>query len=457
MFKTTTCPLLIFLFLLDSFSCLSQCISPPAAPACTGTESVVLDNEVLLQGTTKWYYGSPATYGDLTLKGGTLVVCGDLTINRFYMDSGTIYIRPGARFVIGSGIGAGLILAGNSSIYNYGTLEIQRNLSLENGYASAVKPNRIINASTSSVFRMSNQYFVINNQYSWFVNNGTAEFWGIITDAQSSPNSVCLGAGSTTKMAVLINKIADTYVAPSGNACVYVFQLSQFNNKLTSSYSLSICLSSGHNSYSGCGGCPANNWGTAQVFTSCSGCAALSVLASRFISLDVKIFNGTQHRLDWKVEKRDLSGVFTVLRSANGVDYYAIDSLKPKDENTTQFTSYDKNPVKGNNFYMINYSAQNLQQPVNSNPVRIQFNPGNDFSVFPMPFENRFYIQYNPGERPGKIILTDIVGQNIPIHYSLNHEKKQVEVLISVHLVPGVYIIHMRTDKSNIAQTIIKQ
>ena len=35
--------------------------------------------------------------------------------------------------------------------------------------------------------QMNNQYFVINNADSWFVNKGKAYFHGIITDPQSSP------------------------------------------------------------------------------------------------------------------------------------------------------------------------------------------------------------------------------------------------------------------------------
>ena len=44
------------------------------------------------------YYGATTTHNMLTLKGGTLIVCGNLTIDKFYMDSGKIYVRLGRRF-----------------------------------------------------------------------------------------------------------------------------------------------------------------------------------------------------------------------------------------------------------------------------------------------------------------------------------------------------------------------
>jgi hypothetical protein len=244
--------LLLLLFFCWPRIASPQCIVAPAAPACNGTEPLLTNDETLPDGTTKWYYGATTTMNSLTMKGGTLIVCGDLTIDKFYIDSGTVYVRPGARFVIGSGIGAGLILRGNSSFYNYGTFEIQRNLSLESGWASASKPNRVINASVNSIFKMSNQYLVVNNPFSWFVNNGSAECWGIINDPQSVAGSVCLGNGSTTRMAILINKVANTYVVPTGVACVNVFQLSQFFGRLTNSTGLMACLGATHHSDSGC-------------------------------------------------------------------------------------------------------------------------------------------------------------------------------------------------------------
>jgi hypothetical protein len=267
---------------LASTELTAQCRTPLPFTTCTGTEPLVIADEIITQGITKWYYGSTVTMNSLTLRGGTLIVCGDLTIDKFYMDSGQIIVNPSARFVIGSGIGSGLMLQGNCSISNYGTLECYRNLSLENGWASAAKPNVVINATVASVFKMPNQYFVINNANSWFVNNGTAQFWGLIVDAQASPGSVCLNT-SRMQMAILINKVANAYRVNSGNACVYVHQLSQFFGVLTSSPNLFACMAASHTSDAGCipFGCQPNNWGAAQLFTSCNTCASLDVLPLR--------------------------------------------------------------------------------------------------------------------------------------------------------------------------------
>jgi len=264
---------------LISLPVFSQCLQPPPLDDCNGTEPSLADNETLGTGAKKWYYGTAAVYNQVTIRGGTLVVCGDLTFTNFYLDSGTVVIRPGARLHIGSG--AGIVLRGNSSIYNYGTLEVMSNLVLDNSWASATKPNVLINATTSSVFTMSFQYFVINNPYSFFVNNGRADFHGIITDPAAASGSVCLGNSSQTTMRVLYNKSKKPYVAPTGTACVQVSQYSQFTDTLTASPNINVCLGPSHTSDAGCGGCRPNAWGNASIFNSCNGCVEIQVLSMR--------------------------------------------------------------------------------------------------------------------------------------------------------------------------------
>jgi hypothetical protein len=264
---------------LISLPVFSQCVQPPPLDDCNGTEPTLTDNETLGTGAKKWYYGAAAVYNQVTIRGGTLVVCGDLTFTNFYLDSGTIVIRPGARLRIGGG--AGIVLRGNTSIYNYGTFDVTSNLVLDNSWASATKPNVLINATTTSVFSMSHQYFVINNPYSFFVNNGRADFHGIITDPAAASGSVCLGNTGQTTMRVLYNKSRKPYVAPTGTACVQVSQFSQFLDTLTASPNINVCLGPSHTSDASCGGCRPNAWGPANIFNSCNSCGDIQVLSIR--------------------------------------------------------------------------------------------------------------------------------------------------------------------------------
>jgi hypothetical protein len=409
----------------SGFVSKAQCpaVLPPAT--CTGSEPLVIANEILAAGTTKWYYGPVSTMNSLTLRGGKLIVCGDLTIDKFYMDSGQIIINPGARFVIGSGLGEGLNLKGGSSIYNHGTLEIQRNLSLENGWATPATPNIIVNARWASVFKMSNQYFVINNANSWFVNNGLAQFWGIITDPQSSAGSVCLGESSTTTMAILINKVANAYRVSAGNACVYVHQFSEFFGSLTNSPSLFACLSAGHTSNSGCipFGCQPNAWGSAQVFTNCSNCAALGVLPMRFANFLVTEKNNL-NILKWELDNAAADYTFYVERSADGKNFDVLDSLPGSV--ARNFSYIDASVPAGLSYYRIRcmqlQSGRLIISKIISTSSGIQ--PGG--RVFPSPFSHTFFIELSPGQFLQKIIVHDFAGKRIPVDYRQEGHKWRV-------------------------------
>ncbi len=278
MLRTMIMAACIACLLSNATSSFAQCLIPPPLESCNGTEPSLLDNETLVVGNKKWYYGAPVVYNQVTLRGGTLVVCGDLTFNTFTMDSGTVVIRPGARLRIGGG--AGIILRGNSSIYNHGTFECTSNLSLDPTWATPAKPNVVINATSTSFFKMTNQYFTINNTNSFFVNRGRAEFWGLITDYGAGMGSVCLGRFSEVRMAVLYNNRRHTYIAPEGAACVSVFQYSQFRDTLTNSMNINICLSATHNSDATCipHGCRPNAWGTPNIFQFCDQCSGITLL-----------------------------------------------------------------------------------------------------------------------------------------------------------------------------------
>jgi hypothetical protein len=374
------------------------------------------------------------------------------------MDSGNIYVLPGASLVIGSGIGAGLVLRGNSAIYNYGTVEIQRNLSLDNGWATTAKPNLIINATSSSVFKMSNQYLVINNPYSWFVNNGSAEFWGIITDNQSVAASVCLGNNSSTRMAMLINKVANAYTVPSGSACVNVYQWSQFYNPLTSSTNLLACVSGSYTSDTGCipFGCQPNYWGAAQVFTNCTGCNTLILLETGFTSFVAKALNNGSNHLEWQWAAKNPMQRFLIQRSANGASFTTIDSIRAQNQQSIFYID-DKNPLPGNNYYMISSMDPHTDHTINSKIVNVYREHPQTFTFYPIPFSEKLFIRYSTGERPEKIVLKDVHGKAIKMHFFAHEYARQVELKILEPLAPGIFVIHIQTSRQIYSKTIVRQ
>jgi methionine-rich copper-binding protein CopC len=58
---------------------------------------------------------------------------------------------------------------------------------------------------------------------------------------------------------------------------------------------------------------------------------------------------------------------------------------------------------------------------------------------------------------PQKILLTDITGRHIRTNTIVKQNQQRVDITIMDQLEPGVYIIHVQTDKTYIAQTILRK
>lgn len=420
--------ILVALLCLFSQSYLrAQCLTPPPLDSCYGSEPSATNNETLNDGVKKWYYGTTATFTSLTLRGGTLVVCSDLTVDQFYMDSGTIIIRPGARFVIGNGIGFGLDLKGKSAIYNWGTFQCMRNLSLSGNWAGPARPNIIMNVLPTSKFHMQNQYFVMNNPYSFFVNNGFSEFHGIITDPLAAPGSVCLGKSSETMMTVLYNKSKFSYTAPSGAACLNVSEYSNFYDTLTNSNNINVCLGPKHYSDSSCRpwGCKPNAWGQANLFKKCNMCTDIHLLTLQITDFNIQT-KGSSYQLTWKTNLPvNEEYIFTIERSSDGRYFSAIDSITIAKQNRLSiFAIIDKNPLNGYAYYRVQCKSRFANVSVSSPIQKVFFELGAVTRVYPNPFKNGFTVNILPGKKPRKIeffTLKGVLVMSVPVRASDGH------------------------------------
>ncbi len=449
---------LFFFIVILSVTVFAQCLTAPVA-TCTNTEPLATDGETLNAGTSKWYYGPVATFNSYKLNGGTLTVCGNLTIDKFYMDSGKIFVQPGGRLVIGSGIGSGLALKGNSCLYNYGTLEIQRNLSLENGWATAAKPNVVINATLTAIFKMNNQYFVINNANSWFVNKGKAYFHGIITDPQSVANSVCLGKGSETVMTVLYNKVKNTYFAPEPFACVSVSEFSQLWDTLTTANPyIHLCLGPTHRTDSSCRpfGCKPS-WGLADIFRGCTGCSTIQVLSNNFISFTADQLPAG-NMLYWQMENTNTAnGIFFIEASANGQQFQTIQSIAAGRLNTTLKYSYLAPPILSETgYYRIKYTDTISKFITYTPTVKIKFKQPVSVLIYPNPFTNQLQVSLQEKFSSVTATITNAYGEVIS-RQQLSPTAGKWNIKIPPHCHSGIYIVSITAGEHSWRQKVIKQ
>jgi hypothetical protein len=450
---------MLFILSITFLNTHSQCVQPPPLDSCSGTEPSVSDNEILTSGTKKWYYGPTTTLNELTLRGGTLVVCGDLTVDKFYMDSGQIIVRPGARFVIGGGIGSGLVLRGNSAIYNYGRFQCIRNLSLDNTYASATKPNVILNVLPSSDFKMSNQYLVINNPYSFFVNNGKADFHGIITDPGSATGAVCLGNGSQTKMTVFYNRKFNSYAVPSGSACLNVSEYSQMYDSVTTSPNLNTCLGPTHYSDSSCRpwGCKPNAWGRANLFRGCNSCMEVQVLSIQFIRF-VAQENMEGMQLQWATTSAaNADTKFLILCSADGKTFTEIGTVEPVAENlVSNYVFIDRNPLPGVIFYRIVYVHKLSGQKKNSETIKISLHKNYSY-LYPNPFKKTFTMNFKAGKKPTSLEFYNTQGSLIHKQPVLLSQANSIQVSLPLNMPAGSYLLKIIYPMETEIKRILKE
>jgi hypothetical protein len=457
-FLMTSLFLLFFFIVIFSVTVFSQCLTAPAV-ACNSTGPLATDGEILNAGTSKWYYGAVTTFNSYTLQGGTLIVCGNLTIDKFFMDSGKIFVQPGGRLVIGSGIGSGLPLKGNCFLYNYGTLEIQRNLSLENGWATAAKPNVVINAIPAAIFKMNNQYFVINNANSWFVNKGKAYFHGIITDPQSVANSVCLGKGSETVMTVLYNKVKNTYFAPEPFACVSVSEFSQVWDTLTTANPyIHLCLGPTHRLDSSCRpfGCKPS-WGMADIFRGCTACNTIQVLSNNFISFTADEFNGG-NMLHWQMENTNTAnGIFNIESAADGYHFQTIHVLDAGQDNNTKNYSYSVSSLFTEQaYYRVKYTDTISKLITYSPTIKLKRKQFAAIAVYPNPFTDQLQVSLAGEYTSVTAVVANMYGKVI-INRQLSPPGNVWTIKLPPHCAAGIYVVTITAGEHSWPYKLVKQ
>lgn len=382
----------------------AQCVTTPVFAAALGTEPMLVNNDNLLPTQTKWFYGT-GTIDGANLRGGTIIVSGTLQLDNFNFESGTLVVQTGGNLLITNA--TGLVLKGDCYIYNWGRFQILGNIVLDYGVTSALRPNIVVNATSSANFFMPNQYFVINNPWSRLVNNGSGYFGGIITDHNSAAGCVCLGDRSYIETRIVINNVQNTYVVPVGSSCMRVTAYSQFRNVLTSSPSLAVCLAPGHTS-DAC--CMPNAWGAAVVGTNCSSCLALSItLAPEIFPVKAEL-KDTYTKLRWQYAGGLQAERFIVEKSNDGQNFTPLAIV---DANTHSFN--DEDLQEGIIYYRVAAIDRNAKKQWSTVVV---VKRTIEAGVFPNPCNSFMFIKVSGSSGISTVIIYDALGRQIANYMS---------------------------------------
>ncbi len=102
---------LLVLCTIASFHSNSQCSVPSGLPmiAC-GTGTLLTDNANVNTGDTYYYNGFGGSFSNISVNGGTIVLCGSVTITNINFNGGSMVINSGASATFnGSFNGSGTI------------------------------------------------------------------------------------------------------------------------------------------------------------------------------------------------------------------------------------------------------------------------------------------------------------------------------------------------------------
>ncbi|HVU57315.1 MAG TPA: T9SS type A sorting domain-containing protein [Puia sp.] len=430
--RTTLTVLVTTLLSLSVYS-QTTCSSPTIAPAaCSGGNGAATNGVNINGGNTYWFSAGPSTFSSLNLSGGTLRICGNLTVTSMNINSGTIIIEQGGIFSI-----SGSFNVGNLTIINRGTLNINGSLTLQ-GTASTIYND----LSTSYLSITGN--LVVNNA-SGIINRGIFAINGSLT-LQGSGNNLCLQDNAIFNVGTFTNDVTNsiTYAGNGASACFSVSGSATLNNALTASNKISVCKSSS---------APSTGWGAAIVTNGCTSCATILALTINDLTAARR---GDNIMLQWTTRGAIHEGdIFYVERSMDGSNFEVLASVTARDDQSI-YTATDNTLAAPKQYYRIRTvtSAGNKVYSIIAlaNTGLTEEQP---FSVYPNPINpnGKLYIRLtdvSAGRTTGittgamaHLSLLDATGRTVGMQDNALSQGDNVLSWRLPNLHPGVYFLRV--------------
>ncbi|MGN6421580.1 MAG: hypothetical protein ACTHMC_28975 [Pseudobacter sp.] len=308
----------------------AQCTFPAGTPngACTGTPAT--DGVNINAGQTYSYTGTATTFSGVNLNGGTLQVCGTLTISNINFNGGAIVVMSGGSLTLNTGIN----LNTGSLVTNHGTITVNGSLNVGgtdgafinygvanvNGQFSLGSTTAdLVNGAPTAVFNAPGQTVNLSGEMK---NLGVMNVGTITVNGGSD---VCLGPGSQVNTGTLNNNDPNGIVVrPTGSmACVRYTGNALLNSFLSSDATLQVCQATG-STVSGAGG-----FGAATVTANCGSCAvALPVVLEYFRALVA----GSRINVEWESSSEDNVDGYVLEGSGDGNSFSKLAYVEARNE-----------------------------------------------------------------------------------------------------------------------------
>lgn len=306
--------LILLFFVILSIHVSSQCTLPRAAPTVDCASGIPLqDNAQINTGQVHYIATTGGTFSNITLQGGTLVVCGSATINNTNFNSGAIVVKAGGSITFNGSFNTGSTL----SFYNYGSATFNEPVNVQGA------SNFVYNAPGATM--QVNGSIVLFNSGE-FINEGTA----IAQQIQiNSGATFCLGPGSASAVTSLSNDAINPVTVPAGRACLSYSNSFTGNASITTASNFDICQQPTASAPN-----PSSVIGSATLQTNCSSCPMMIPTPLLLISFLGSEMNGTAI-LEWKTALEEQLDKFIVEKSVDGRKFEPVGEVAAKNEPST--------------------------------------------------------------------------------------------------------------------------
>ena len=428
--------ILLALLIRPSFV-YAQCPAAPIAATSCAVGTAVTNGANINSGQTYTFSGGPSTLSSVNMSGGTLRICGDLTLSGMNFNSGNLIIESGGKLTLNASVNAG------GSIINRGTLIINGSLSMQ-GSVSA-----LYNDLSTSVFTLqSGGTLTLSGSGASLVNRGVMTINFLLV--QSSVGSVCVSNASIMTIGTLQNNTTNsfTYGGNGAPGCINVTTAAIMNNDVGGTSLVHICKGAGVTPTGAAAADASNGWGAAQVYSGCTSCA--TVLALRISQFTVTEKEGNIS-MQWTTGEPPAGNeVFYVEKSTDGRNFYTLTSYEAR-AGQTIYTSSDATADIGIQYYRIKM-VSSAGATAYSEITAVEAAAYQPFWVYPNPVSPdkpiTLYL-YSEVTTTAEISLINMTGQAIDKRtIGLAKGKNSFNWGIR-KLATGIYLIRMVTTPDN--------
>jgi|GEM_PF-2076525 len=416
----------------------SQCVTAPSTIICNPVGSTALANNDVVAITQVKTVTANLALGNMTVSGGQLIVCGNLTLTGIAFTSGTIIINPGASIVINP---SGSVVFGTGCvIYNYGIFSITS--SLVTG-----QNNLIFNCIPAAVFNVFFNQFVVQGPNTSVVNYGVINSSYVITSSSNSPNTFCLAPGSMINANIMINQYANAFTSPVAYSCINITSQIINSQPMTATSNIKICYMAASVGVVG-----STNFGSATVNSTCTSCSA--ALPLKLLSF-AGTCTGEDTELIWLTQDERMTDFFLIEKSKDGVNYSVAGCVKAK-ENAREINRYgypDHKPALDESIVYYRLKQVDKNGDFDYSPVlAVNCSSQADITLFPNIVSDKVITVFtNNGFE--WLILKNVQGNTV--YTETGHSEKIKVVSLPGSLPCGVYVVTIISGSKALRKKLI--